>query len=473
MVGAVKPSRVRHGLAARLLLLTAAFVMLAEVLIFAPSVARFRLVWLEERLASGHLAALAVEAAPAGMVTEQLERELLAHTDALAIDVIRPNQRVYMLAGPPVPEPDAAFDLRNAGAAHLIADAFRVLLWGGDRIIRVTGRSPRAPEWQVAVVLREAPLRRAMLDYSARILGLSILISLVTAGLVFVSLHGLLVRPIRRLTASIMAFRSDPGSGAIVPPSDRTDEIGMAQRELVEMQETVRTALRQQQRLAALGSAVAKLHHDLGGILATAALVSERVAASDDPEVRRIAPRLMRAIDRAMELSAQTVAYTRDGVLPLKRTSVDLRALVDEVGAELADWAARTPGTHEGGAFRWENEVAGAVRVAADPDQLFRVLANLGRNAVQAGAGRVRITAHTPPGPGPRRVVLHVADDGPGLPPRARENLFTPFAPGRSGGSGLGLAIAKEVLVAHGGGIMLVRSDADGTEFALELPADP
>ncbi|MCH7795026.1 MAG: sensor histidine kinase, partial [Proteobacteria bacterium] len=66
-----------ESLSARLLLLTIAFVMLAEVLIYAPSIGRFRLVYLEERLAAAHLAILALEATPDQMIGEDLKRELL------------------------------------------------------------------------------------------------------------------------------------------------------------------------------------------------------------------------------------------------------------------------------------------------------------------------------------------------------------------------------------------------------------
>ena len=67
----------RSSLSAKLLVMTVLFVMLAEVLIFAPSVARFRETWLEGRMAAGHLAALTIEAAPDQMVTRELERKLL------------------------------------------------------------------------------------------------------------------------------------------------------------------------------------------------------------------------------------------------------------------------------------------------------------------------------------------------------------------------------------------------------------
>jgi signal transduction histidine kinase len=199
----------------------------------------------------------------------------------------------------------------------------------------------------------------------------------------------------------------------------------------------------------------------LRNILSTAALVSERLAVSEDPEVRRVTPRLMQAIDRAVELCSQTLAYSRDGGLPLRRSAVDLAGLAEEVGAELA--ASRC-----GEGVVWNVQVPAGLSVQVDRDQFVRVLLNLGRNAIEAGARTVTVTAQAWAG----RVSVTVADDGPGLPPRARENLFQPFAgSARAGGTGLGLAIARDVMRAHGGDIRLVDSTAAGTAFVLDLPA--
>ncbi|MGQ9366711.1 sensor histidine kinase [Azospirillum sp. ST 5-10] len=457
-----------RSLSAKLLVLTVLFVMLAEVLIYTPSIARFRLAFLEERLAAAHLAALSVEAAPDRMVTKALEAKLLAHVGAHAIDLIQPDSRVYMLSTTMPPTVDAVVDLREATTVSLIADAFAAMARPGNRVVRVIDRSPKDPALTVEVTMDERPLIMAMHDFSGRILALSIVISLITAGLVYLALTGLLVRPMRRLTASMVGFRRDPERAVPAFASDgRDDEIGVAQRELVEMQAALRAALRQRERLAALGTAVTKINHDLRGILATASLLSEHLAESTDPEVRRVTPRLLGALDRAVALCGQTLSYTRDGSLPVHPAPLDLHALVGEAGDEVLD-SLRADGVRV--EARWVNRVPEGLRVAADRDQLARALVNLGRNAVQAGAGAVTVTAEAE---GPR-VVLLLTDTGPGLPPRARENLFQPFTgSARAGGTGLGLAIAREIARAHGGDLVLVESTAAGTTFALELPASP
>jgi len=451
-----------RSLSAKLLVLTIFFVMLSEVLIYAPSAGRFRLTYLQERLAAGHLAILALEATPDHMVSEALESELMHHSGAYAIALRGPDGTGPTLRPHnPIPPVDAAFDLRDAGFFPLIAEAFVTLAQRENRLLRVVGPSPKNPAAIVEVVIDEWPMRVALIDYSYRIMGLSIVISLITATLVYLSLQWLMVRPMRRMTESMVAFREDPEDASRVPPpSRRADEIGVAQRELAEMQAGLRAALQQKARLAALGVAVTKINHDLRNILATARLVSDRLADSEDPEVRRTTPTLMAAIDRAVDLCSRTLDFTREGPPRLDRRRFRLAELVEEAGAVVMP-------ARSGDEAVWRNAVAAALTVEADRDQLFRVLVNLGQNAVQAGATRVEVSARQAEG----RVEIELADNGPGLPPRARERLFEPFAgSARPGGMGLGLAIARELMRAHGGDIRLVRSTGAGTVFRLELP---
>jgi signal transduction histidine kinase len=399
------------------------------------------------------------------MVTDDLKRRLLSQVGALAIDVSSVGNRIYMIGSFRTAMPEGVIDLDRSGPAALVADAFDLLFDPRSRVVEIRGTSPKDRMISVRMVIEESPLRDDMLEFAWRIVALSIVISLITAGLVFLSLHALMVRPVRRMVDAIMAFRRDPENpAAIVAPTTRGDELGLAQRELAEMQITLRTALRQRERLATLGTAVAKIHHDLGGILSTAAIVSERIVASEDPEIRRVAPRLMGSIDRALDLTAQILSYARDGVMPLARERVALRPVADEVAEEV------------GGSGYGDGRTAPVVEVAipqglsvdGDRELLRRCLANLVRNAVQSGARRVTLDAGTTGG----EVRLTVADDGTGLPPRARENLFQPFAgTARPGGVGLGLAIVREVMRAHGGEIVLERTGPDGTTFLLRFPA--
>jgi signal transduction histidine kinase len=461
MLGKSKtPPAFAFGLSARLLLLTIGFVMLAEVLIYTPSIGRFRAVYLEERLAAGHLAILALEATPDHMVSQELTIELLKHVEAFTVALTKPGAGKLMLMDMPPKHLDASFDLREAGFFVLIRDAFAALLAKPGRVIRVVGVSSKDPNILVEVVLNEGPMRDEMFAFSQRILALSLVISLFTAALVFLSLHWMMVRPMRHITASMSAFRKDPEDASrVVRPSNRRDEIGFAEHELAAMQEGLRASLQQKTRLAALGVAVTKINHDLRNILATARLVSDRLDLSDDPEVKRVTPTLMSAIDRAVNLCAQTLSFTREGPPALELTRFDLRALVADVGAALPETVNGQP--------VWNSLLQGGLEVEADREHLFRVLSNLGQNAIEAGASRVEVSAEQMDG----RIRVTVSDNGPGLPPRAHQQLFQPFTgSARPGGTGLGLAIARDLVRAHGGEIRLEHSTADGTSFRIELP---
>ncbi len=449
-----------RSLSAKLLLLTIAFVMLAEVLIYAPSIGRMRLVYLQERLAAAHLSILALEATPDNMVSKEMEVELLQHVGAYMVALSKPESGKLMLMVETPEIIDATYDLRASSFFGLIRDAVVTLLAPENRLLRVIGASPKDAEVLVEVVMDEAPLRREMYDYSWRILNLSLVISMFTAALVYLSLHLLMVRPMRRITQSMADFRANPEVAAeALPVSERSDEIGIAQRELVTMQQGLRAALLQKTRLAALGTAVTKVNHDLRNILATASLISDRLAKSGDPAVRSMAPTLVGAIDRALHLCAQTLQFTREGPVRLNLQRFDLRDLLTEVREALAEVGAGRAG--------WVNEVDRGFEIEADREQLYRVFFNLTCNALEAGAKEVRVAAR----PVRDFLVIDVEDNGPGMPEEAKENIFKPFAGStREGGTGLGLSIAHDIMRAHGGDIRLERSIGEGTLFRLVLP---
>jgi len=452
-----------HGLSARLLILTIFFVMLAEVAIYVPSIARFREQYLQERIRTAHLATLALEVMPDAQLSESVAMKLLDQAGAYGIALAGPGMAKRALYRKMPPSADAIVDLDASTPWDMIVEAFETLAQRDNRVLRVLGYSQQEGGAMLEVIIDETPLRHAMYDYSVRILALSIAIALLTAGLVFVSLQWLMVRPIRNLTENMMLFRSDPENPRrMITPSGRDDEIGMAERELAAMQRDLRMALTQRARLAAIGAAVAKISHDLRNILQTASVVSDRIASIIDPEVRRMTPRLIESIDRAINLCQHTLGYARENLPPPERRRFDLRALVEEVGNDQA--------LANGAAFSLENEVAGGIEIAADRDQMFRALTNLVRNAVEAGAKHVRVAGRAADG----TVTLTVADDGPGVPPKARENLFQPFVgSAKSGGAGLGLVIARDILRAHGGDIALAETSDKGTVFSLDLPVEP
>lgn len=449
-----------RSLSARLLVLTIFFVMLGEVLIFVPSVARYRMTYFEDHIAAAHIATLALIASPTRKLDQALADELLAEVGAHEITLRRPDGMVQMLDGPSPPKPDVTFVIGGGNVPIWIQRSFQTLFSDGNRVMRVIGTSPFEPDTKVEILLDEQPLREEMWKFGGRIFQLSIILSLLAAALVYLSLQWLLVRPMRRITASMALFSRDPedASRVIVPRGGR-DEIGSAEKELAAMQETVRQALAQRARLAALGTAVTKINHDLRNILATARLVTDGLTNSAAPEVRRIAPRLIDAIDRAVALCSRTLDFSREGAPPFSPSRFALRPLIEEIGPTLLV-------SEE--ALSIDLDVPAELAVKADRDQIYRVFLNLIRNSAEAGARRLRITAARDNG----LVAIEVADDGPGLPPRASENLFRPFAgSGRPGGSGLGLAIARELMRLHGGDLVLVASTGAGTTFRVTMPA--
>lgn len=458
----------RFGLSGKLLVLTILFVMIAEVLIYVPSIANFRLSWLRDRLAAAHTAALVLDATPSGVVPENLARQILDSIGAKAVAVKLGNQRRLLALSEGIPTPRQDVDMRSVTALRAIADAFEVLLFSqGTDTIRVLGDAPRGGEF-IEVVIEEEPLRQAMLRFSGNILILSLIISAITAALVYLALHYLFVRPMRRMTFNMMAFRQEPENPArVVVASGRRDELGIAERELAAMQRDIASMLQQKNRLAALGLAVSKINHDLRNLLSSAQLFSDQLSSLPDPRVQRFAPKLMRALERAIAFCESTLSYGRAQEPPPERRSVALEPLVEEV--------RETLGLAVDGRIRWISAIERGLQVDADPDQLFRVLLNLVRNAVQILESRapndpardqIRIIG--------RRegavVVIEVSDTGPGVSEKARTHLFEAFQGStRTGGTGLGLAIAAELVRAHGGEIRLVDGTI-GATFRITIP---
>jgi signal transduction histidine kinase len=470
MPGPARAARgLRVGLSGKLLFLTIVFVMVAEILIYVPSIANFRLNWLNDRLAAAHTAALVLEAAPSGMVPESLAEQILKSIGARAVAIKMGNER-RLLAASNVPSRIAQdIDMREVRWWHAIMHAFDTLLFCmPDDVIRVVGPAPMAHGEFLEIVLDEAPLCNAMWTFSVNILLLSLVISGITAALVFLALNYLLVRPMRRITDNMIAFRADPENpGRIIAESGRGDEVGTAEEELAAMQRELASMLHQKNRLAALGLAVSKINHDLRNLLASAQLFSDQLSRVPDPKVQRFAPKLMRALERAIAFCQSTLSYGAAHEPPPERKTVAVEPLVEEVHEAL--------GLSFDVPIRWIVSVERGLTVEADHDQLFRVLVNVARNAVQTLDARgardpardqIRITG--------RRegsvVVLEVSDTGPGVPEKARTHMFQAFQGStRAGGVGLGLAIAAELVRAHGGEIKLVPGTI-GATFRITIP---
>ncbi|MCB8839581.1 HAMP domain-containing sensor histidine kinase [Aurantimonas sp. VKM B-3413] len=464
---------VRRRLSTRLLVITMLAVMLAEVLIFVPSIAKFRHDWLEAKIETAAVAGFASEqlsAEGSTVLGPNQEASLLSSLNADLVAINEGDASRLLARAETVDVPQIRVDLAEAGPLMLVAGAFDTLLFGGDRTMRITGPVGDGTIG-AEVVMSERPLKRAMLIYSRNILILSLSIALFAALLVFGAISRYLIRPIQAMTASMIRFGENPAdSGRIIVPSEREDEIGVAEAELASMQRRLADTLREQRHLADLGLAVSKINHDLRNILASAQMISDRLASVPDPRVQRFTPLLLKSLDRALHYTQSVLAYGRAVESTPVRRKVQMRRLVDDVFASLTV-------SPEAGIVL-VNHVAEEAEIAVDPDQFHRVLLNLCRNAAEALQGEgsdqasvIKRIAVCMEALEPGETVIAVEDTGPGLPERARENLFKAFRGSvRTGGTGLGLAIAAEIVEAHGGRIRLAERDGPGARFEITLP---
>jgi signal transduction histidine kinase len=458
------------GLSARLLVLTVVFAALGGTLAIPPALAAYEKQWLLDRVRAAELASLAADVAPDRVVSEQLKTQLLAGAGVEIVAVSNDGVRRLVFASARPARAPYLVDLRNRATGLGLFAPFQTLLGPGDRVRVVADPRIRPGADFIEFVATDTELKKALSSYLWRLVAIVAGVSALAGVIVYLALNLFLVRPMQRITFSMERFRADPEDPAArIQLSGRRDEIGRAEGELDRMQADLRTALNSRARLAALGEAVAKINHDLKNMLTSAQLASERLAALKDPKVSQALPRLERALDRAVKLASDVLAYGKTQEAAPEIQTLRLGEAVKEAAAEarLAD-----------SGIRLVSKVAASDQVIADPDQLHRILVNLLRNARQAiehqedraVAGRIEVSLEAVGGAS----LIRISDNGPGVPERIRERLFQPFAgSGRPDSTGLGLAIARELAQGHGGDLSLSITGEKGTVFELRLPGAP
>lgn len=453
-----------NTLSGRFLILTVIFVMLAEILIFVPSIARYREDYLLLRLERAQIASLALLADD--MIDVELEQELLKNAGVYNV-VLRRDEMRQLILSSPIPEPiSATYDMRSATAGVLIKDAMMQLFETRNRVVRVIGAPVQDAGLLIEVTMDTEELRMSMIDYGVRILALSAVISVVTAFLLFLAVRAILVRPIKGVVGYMQTYAAAPEDArSLIKPQAGVTELREAEEALLALQTELTASLKQRERLAQLGGAVAKVSHDLRNILTSAQLFTDRIESSEDPLVRRLAPKLVNSITRAVHLCESTLAF---GKAEEPAPTLTRFALSETVGDVIASERLAV----EDYDLSFAEDIPAGMMVRADPEQMFRVVSNLVRNARQAivasgQPGEIAVSATE----NDDSWLITVKDTGPGLPPKAQEHLYQPFQGGiRKGGSGLGLAISSELVRGHGGMLTLSETGAAGTTFEICLP---
>lgn len=456
-----------HSLSSKLLGLTILFVMLAEVLMFVPSVANFRIEWLRERLNTAGAASVLISTETSADLSRAAQNEVLMATGAKAIALRNGGAARLIVVAEMPPQVDDMVNVDSFSPVDAIVDAFDTMFFGGDKALRAVGKIGDSDQ-VIEMVLIDTQLRNAMLIYARNVALISLVISIFTALLVFLAINRIMIRPARAITRSMLKFAADPSApDAVTEFEDRNDEMGIAARELITMQRQLQHTLRSQKRLADLGLAVSKINHDMRNILASAQLMSDMLADSDDPAVKRFGPKIVRTLDRAVNYTNDVLSYGKAQEQSPERRRIALSSVIDDVRDHL--------GIAPDEDVKFSCAIDSSFEVDADPEQLFRVLHNLCRNAVQAmrddqmpaSIKRLDVSATKDE----TNIIIHIEDTGPGLPQKALDNLFSAFkGSARHNGTGLGLAIAHELITAHGGSIKLREGRTVGTHFEIHLP---
>ncbi len=461
-----------------MLWLTIGIVLTTEALAFAPGLTRERQRWLSERFAQADMAILVASAVPGGEPDAETRDAILRRAGALEIRLFDNGRQLVGIGSAERAGLPPRLDLRQENWLHEAWRSMIALLAGGGGVFLVADQSPFTVGTELELALPERGLKEALWRFAATYAMLSLLIAGINGAMVYFALVLFLVEPMRRITRSIADFRADPERVSPLDPSGVTmlpdDEMAVASREIAAMQSALSTVLGRNARLVAVGTSVAKIGHDLRNVLAPALLSSERLEMHADPAIRRSGEVIMNAVDRANELIGQTLKFVRDSPAPLASVKFPLAPLV----AEAIESVGGTPNCQIRQAIR------PGLTVNADPDQILRVLLNLMRNAVEAGARSlvvrsVDLAGSAPvdgqsPDPAQGCIAIDIVDDGHGLPEAVRETLFRPFTrSSKPGGSGLGLAIAYDLIRANNGDMALVSTGPGGTVFRLTLPTVP
>ena len=458
----------RLGLAARVLIVAISSVLLALALFYSTRLAAYRETWLHNKLTTAYAVTEAFVPLNAAPISSDLAARILDAADVETINIV--TQAGRRSIGDPS-QSGTPMVVLDEGLFRSIGLALQTLYARPGSLLGVSYKRPSGE--MIDVTLDETPLIEAMWRISQTFFTVSFIVAAVVTCVLWTALWHMVLRPVRRLTSNIIAFRESPQDiSRVIAPSGRGDEIGRAETALAAMQNSLARELAQRKRLAELGLAVARINHDLRNMLSAAQLISDRLATIPDPLAQRLAPRLVATLDRAIQFCRATLTYGAGREQAPRRQRFDLNAMARQV-VEAGE-------VEHDGAVVYHVEIPPQFELHADPDHILRVIENLMRNGAQA------LLAKGPRDGRPLAIrcaairtedaaLIEISDTGPGIPAEQTTRIFEPFHTSTSeAGTGLGLAIAAELVTRNGGSITLAPAKADdfycGARFLIKLP---
>jgi hypothetical protein len=237
---------IAHSLSGRILLLTVLFVMTSVVLLYFPNVARYHHQLLLDRVRSAELAILPFTEAPGEQFSEQMRLSLLSRAGVGAVILKKKDNRQLFLVDALPPVIAGKFDISNADMFSELSDFFDCVTAPAGRTIRILAKTELEQGQDIEVIADEGSIRSALSAFSWRALMLALFVAALTSVLVFATLYLMLVRPMKHITHAMIAFRHNPEDASrIIAASARKDEIGVAQRELSDLQHALYSSVQQ------------------------------------------------------------------------------------------------------------------------------------------------------------------------------------------------------------------------------------
>jgi len=223
-------------------------------------------------------------------------------------------------------------------------------------------------------------------------------------------------------------------------------------------------AMLQSEKLSSIGQLAAGLAHELRNPLAVISSCAQFCTENMElePAVNENLEMISRSVQRANKLINDLLAFARPSRLEWKE--VDINELVSRTW-NMAKLEARPFDTEF--VLQLDERLP---RIVGDEEKLGQVFMNLIQNAVQAIAGKGRITLQTQVLRTQHQVEINVIDDGPGVPGDYRYKIFDPFFTTKDAGTGLGLSICHSIIQQHKGSISMECDDVSGTKFCVRLP---